>query len=271
MFRMSFITLAAAIIILATGCRPDTTRRDHAHLLVDPVDMAQVEAGFLLPGAGEADYVEQAAASRAAYRQALASLAAYYRSVGNYTKLQWAQTELRTFDQMVQYTYLSPAETAPTNLQARDVIDDADALYEQGRRLYREAGGGLLIVDEGKLRESLHYFNRVIAEYPTSTQIDDAAYWSGRVYEYLKNYELAVIYYQRAYQWNDSTPYPARFRAATVMDQRLKMRAEALALYHLVVERESRYADNVEIAKQRIAELSRPRVELEYEAGGVIQ
>ena len=268
MARMSLI--AVLMSMLLAGCQ-DRTRRDHAHLLVDPVSMEAVEAGFLLPGAGEADYVEQAAATRAAYREALASLAAYYRSVGNYTKGQWALNELRTFDQMVQYTYLAPAEVAPTNLQARDIIDAAEELYQQGRRLFREGGGGLIIVDEPKLRESLRYFNRIIAEYPTSDKIDDAAFWSGRVYEYLRNYELAAIYYQRAYQWNDSTPYPARFRAASVMDHRLKMRSEALALYHLAVERESRYSDNLEIAKQRIAELSRPRAELESEAGGVIQ
>ena len=269
MIRMSLIALTASILF-AAGCQ-DTTRRDHAHLLVDPVDIAEVEAGFLLPGAGEADYVERAAATRAAYREALASLTAYYRSVGNHTKLQWSQTELRTFDQMVQYTYLAPAEVAPTNLQARDAIDAADELYQYGRRLYREAGGGLIIVDEAKLRESLYYFNRVIAEYPTSDKIDDAAFWAARVYEYLKNYELAAVCYQRAYQWDENTPYPARFRAATVMDHRLKMRAEALAIYMLAVEYESRYIDNTEIAKQRIAELSRPRAELESEASGVIQ
>ncbi len=95
MVRMSLIAVAASILF-AAGCQ-DTTRRDHAHLLVDPVSMEAVEAGFLLPGAGEADYVERAAATRAAYREALASLAAYYRSVGNYTKGQWAQTELRTW------------------------------------------------------------------------------------------------------------------------------------------------------------------------------
>lgn len=269
MVRMSLIA-AVLSILLAAGCQ-DTTRRSHAHLLVDPADMAEVEAGFLMPGAGEADYVERAAATRAAYREALASLAAYYRSVGNYTKGQWALTELRTFDQMVQYTYLAPAEVAPANLQARDIIDGAEELYQEGRRLFREAGGALIVVDEPKLRESLRYFNRLIAEYPTSDKIDDAAFWSGRVYEYLKNYELAAIYYQRAYQWSDSTPYPARFRAATIMDHRLKMRSEALALYQLAVEYESRYAENTEIARQRIAELSRPRAELETEAGGVIQ
>jgi tetratricopeptide (TPR) repeat protein len=244
-------------ILFAAGCR--NPRVDDAHLLITPAEQQAVDAGFLLPGAGEADYVEQAAATRAAYREALASLAAYYRSVGNYTKGQWAQIELRTFDQMVQYTYLAPAEVAPANLQARDIIDAADEIYNQGMKLFREGGGGLIIMDEAKLRESLQYFNRLIAQYPTSDKIDDAAYRSGRIYEYLKNYELAAVYYQRAYQWNDITPYPARYRAAFVMDHRLKMRTEALTLYRLAVEREARYTDNVENAKLRIAALSQPQ------------
>lgn len=263
MFRMRLMVVAVSLV-LAAGC--ENPRKSDAHLLIVPADMDSVQAGFLMPGAGEADYVEQVAATRAAYREALGSLLAYYRSVGNHTKGRWAATEIRTLDQMVQYTYLAPAEVAPATLQARDIIDAANELYNQGMALWRQAGGGLLIIDEPKMREALHYFNRVIAEHPTSDKIDDAAYYAARCYEYLKNYELAAVYYQRTYQWNDNTPYPARFRAALVMDNRLKMRSEALSLYQLSIERESRYSDNVEAARLRIVELSRPRAELEKAA-----
>jgi tetratricopeptide (TPR) repeat protein len=265
------MTLIAVLVsmVLAAGC--DNPRKTDAHLLIAPADMNSVQAGFLMPGAGEADYVEQVAATRAAYREALGSLLAYYRSVGNYTKGRWAATETRTLDQMVQYTYLAPAEVAPAEMQARDAVSTADELYDQGVSLWRKAGGGLLIIDEPKMRESLKYFNRVITEHPTSDKIDDAAYYSARIYEYLKNYELAAVYFQRTYQWNDSTPYPARFRAASVLDNRLKMRTEAVALYQLSIERESRYSDNVEIAKLRIEELSKPRMELEKAADSAAQ
>jgi tetratricopeptide (TPR) repeat protein len=268
MVRMSLIAVVFSLVV-AAGCQD--TRRTDAHLLVEPAPMEAIEAGVLMPGAGEADYVEQVAATRMAYREALESLAAYYRSVGNYTKGQWAQNELRTFNQMVRYMYLSPAEVAPANLQARDVIDAADELYEQGRDLYRRGGGGMPIVNEPLLREALQYFNQIIALYPTSNKIDDAAYHAGRIYEHLKNYELAAVYYQRTYQWNDLTPYPARYRAAVLLDQRLKMRSEALTLYQLAVERESRYASNTEFARQRIAELSASRTDLEGAAGEVIR
>ena len=268
MIRMSVIAVVVSLVF-AAGCQ--NPKVDDAHLLVTSEELKAAEAGFLLPGAGEADYVEKAAATRVAYREALNSLATYYRSVGNATKLQWAQTELKTFDQMVQYRYLAPAEVAPANLQSRDIIDAADELYNKGRSLWDKSGAWLVVMDAAKLREGLMYFNQLIAQYPTSDKIDDAAYYSGRIYEHLKNYELAAIYYQRAFQWNPFTPYPARYRAAVVMDQRLKMRNEALTLYRLAVDHEGRFTDNVEQAKVRIYELTRSRVELETAAETAIE
>jgi len=268
MIRMSLIAVMA-LLLLAAGCQ--NPKVDDAQLLITPTELQAAETGFLLPGAGEADYVEKAAATRAAYREALASLAAYYRSIGNATKYNWARTELRTFDQMVQYRYLAPAEVAPASLQARDIIDAADELYNKGMKLWDKSGMWLILVSEPKLREGLMYFNQLIAQYPTSDKIDDAAYRSGRIYEHLKNYELAAVYYQRAFQWNPLTPYPARYRAAYIMDQRLKMRNEALTLYRLVVEKETRYPKNVENARLRIYALSKPSAELENAAGTLIE
>ena len=209
----------------------------------------------------EADYVEHLAATREAYREALVGLADYYASVGNATKLQWANTELKTFDQMVHYRYLQPAEWVPENLTAMNSIEDADLLYDKAISLYRQAGGFLIITNEAKLRQSLGLFNQLIQQYPTSDKIDDAAYRAGLIYEHLKDYQLAAIYFQRAFQWNEATPYPARFRAAKIMDQKLRMRKEALALYKLAVEKESRYAENTEYAKMRIKALSTPSPE----------
>ena len=51
------------------------------------------------------------------------------------------------------------------------------------------------------------------------------------IYEHFKDYTIAVLYYQRAYQWEPQTSYPARFKAAFILDERLHRRAEALQLY----------------------------------------
>jgi tetratricopeptide (TPR) repeat protein len=245
------------------GCS-DPRVRD-AHLLEpETIGMATtVEQGvFLVPDATEVDYVETMAASRDAYRRALIALVEYYGSVGNAAKLNWAQTELKTFDQMVRYQYLQPAEWTPKNLTASDSIEEADILYRQAKSLYNESGGMIIVANKAKLQQALGLFNQLIQQYPTSDKIDDAAYRAGRIYDYLKNYELAAIYYQRAFQWNEATSYPARYRAAWVMDQKLRMRAEALAMYKLAVEKESRYTDNTEFALERIEALSKPSPEM---------
>lgn len=255
--------LMAAVIaagLLLTGC--DNPRRSDAHLLTTEADMQMAASGdFLVPDAMEVDYVENAAAARQAYRGALISLADYYASVGNANKLQWANTELKTFDQMVHYRYLQPAEWVPDNLVAMNSIEDADILYSEAIKLYRKAGGFLIVHNKARLRQSLGVFNQVIAQYPSSDKIDDSAYRAGLIYEHLKNYELAAVYYQRAFQWNETTPFPVRFRAAKVMDQKLRMRKEALALYRLAVEKEARYVENTEYANLRIQALSTPAAE----------
>ena len=264
---MTRISLIAALVLpglFLVGC--DNTKSRDAHLL-DPqeVTVTPQDGIYLAPGANEVDYVENLAATRDAYRQALIGLLDHYRSIGNATKLQWAQTELKTFDQMVRYQYLQPAEWVPENLAAIDSIEEADALYDEAKELYNESGGMVIVANKAKLQQALGLFNQLIQQYPSSDKIDDSAYRAGRIYEYLKNYELAAVYYQRAFQWNEATTYPARFRAAKVMDQKLRMHKEALALYKLVIVKESRYSDNVEFAKERIAMLTRPAPEIEPE------
>ncbi|MHC5158091.1 MAG: tetratricopeptide repeat protein [Planctomycetota bacterium] len=266
---MTRISLIAALIlpgVFLIGC--DNPRTRDAHLL-EPQDIPAVSQDdvFLAPDASEVDYVENLAGTRDAYRQALMTLVDYYGSVGNATKLQWAQTELKTFDQMVHYQYLQPAEWVPENLMATDSIEAADVLYDEAKSLESQARLGV-VINEAKLRQALGLYNQLIQQYPSSDKIDDAAYKAGRIYDHLKNYELAAIYYQRTFQWNEATSYPARFRAASVMDHKLRMRAASLALYKLSVEKESRYSDNAEIARERIAALSAPSPEPEEEAPG---
>lgn len=261
MTRTLWIAALIAAGMFFTGCQ--NPRVTDAHLLTTEAAMQKAQGeGFLVPDATETDFVENAAAACQGYRDALTSLANYYASVGNATKLRWANTELKTFDQMVHYRYLQPAEWAPQNLSASDSIADADILYRQARKLDGDARL-IVVVNEGKLRQALGLYNDLIGQYPTSDKIDDAAYHAAQIYEYLKNYELAALYYQRTFQWNEATPYPTRFNAARVMDQKLRMRAEALALYRLAVEKEARYAENTEYANLRIQVLSTPRVDEE--------
>ena len=98
----------------------------------------------------------------------------------------------------------------------------------------------------------------IVEEYPTSDKIDDAAFYCGEIHkEYLPGQEtLAVRWYERAWNWNPDTPFPARFQAAVVFDYRLHDRDRALELYHGVVEHETDHKSNVRFASRRIHELT---------------
>jgi tetratricopeptide (TPR) repeat protein len=262
---------AAAVIMMGVlgGCY--NPKVDDAHLLMTPQEQQTVKKGVLNPDAGEVDVVEQVAATRNAYQTALEELIAYYKSTGNETKRRWANNELTTLKQMAQYRYLMPGEWVTQEMKATENVPGAEDLYKKALGLYIDAGGYFIITNEAKMRQSLQLFNQLMGEYPNSTRIDESAYRAGQIYEHFKDYELAAVMYQRCFQWNDKTNFPARYRAALVLDQKLKMRKEALAMYKLAVQKESRYEDNTKFAEMRITELSRPDAQLEKEAESVLR
>lgn len=270
MARNILIVVSAVVVIgVFGGCA--NPKVDDAHLLLTEQEQQTTTKGVLAPDAGEVDVVEQMAATRSAYQTALEELIAYYNSVGNEAKRRWATNELKTLKQMAQYRYLMPGEWVTQNMSATVKVEGAEELYKKALGLYIDAGGYFIITSEAKLRQSLQLFNQLIGEYPNSTRIDEAAYRAGQIYEHFKDYELAAVMYQRCFQWNDKTSFPARYRAAYVLDQKLKMRKEALAIYKLSVQKESRYEDNTKYAQSRIYELSIPDTQLEKEAEGVLK
>jgi tetratricopeptide (TPR) repeat protein len=115
-----------------------------------------------------------------------------------------------------------------------------------------------LYVSKKKLQRALNKCNELIKEYPTSDKIDDAAYLAGEIHEFFKDYSIAVLYYKRAFQWDSQTPYPARYRAANLLDYQLFERDKALELYRESLQKEKGYlnSDTVTSIEQRIAELT---------------
>jgi tetratricopeptide (TPR) repeat protein len=239
--------------IVVSGCS-EGDLKDDPRFRASPDDAALVSAGFMMPDAAEVDLVERMGLERSEYRASLRDLIDYYRRNGAAGKLAWAQRE---YGMHVQYRYLMPGEAMGSSLMATDSLEEADVVFDEAEKLYSEAGGLLIIIDEGKLRMSLSKYNEVIEKYPTSDKIDNSAYRAGRIYEHFKDYEIAAVLYQRVYQWNEFTQYPARFKAAYVMDRRLHMRKEALAAYQLSLEKESRYEKNADYAKMRIRKMSK--------------
>ncbi len=209
---------------------------------------------------GEMDLVEQAVTYRQAYRKGLEVLAEYYEKTGNNMKLRWARKELVELNTIAQYKYIIEAEVAGPNLKASTAITAADLHYREAVQVEKEAGRFIFRKDADLLHLALDKYDQVIAKYPSSDKIDDAAYRAGKIYEHFKDYTIALLYFQRTYQWDNETVYPARFRAAYILDKRLHRRAEALQLYQEAlqsVKKEGEHREWVEYAERRVKQLTK--------------
>jgi len=257
---MARIVLTAVLIVLLNvlvGCSgPDKGRGQLIPASVKKSGyIGEVKAGQK----EEIDTVEQIAINRQAYRHGLKSLIGYYNKVGNNMKLHWAEKELAALNAMPQYKYIIEAEVAGPKLKATASIPEADELYGDAVRLEKQGKRLIVIKNNDLLRLALDKYNELIKKHPSSDKIDDAAYRAGKIYEYFKDYSIALIYYKRTYQWNDETPYPARFKEAYILDQQLHRRAEALELYQQAVKAIKKEGEHKEWkiwTEERIKELT---------------
>jgi tetratricopeptide (TPR) repeat protein len=205
----------------------------------------------------EVEMVEQLGQYRTSYRRQLETLKDFYEKQGNLLKAQWAQQELYHLDHGPTRPYLVVAEVAGPGLKAEASIKDADELYRSGMRDFAEARSSM-IVDKARMYAAIEKFNQLITNYPTSDKIGNAAFQIGEINNYyLKDYNTALLYYQRCWQWDPQTSLPARFRAAVVYDLQLHDRGKAMELYQQVMNLETGDRANVEYSRNRIEALSR--------------
>ncbi|MHC4457480.1 MAG: tetratricopeptide repeat protein [Planctomycetota bacterium] len=256
---MTRIILTASLIVLLSvliGCSGADSGR--AQLLPEQAKVA-VEAAKVAE-AGETDIVEEVSVNRQGYRESLKLLIEYYNKTGNNMKLQWATRELDALNRMPQYNYIIEAGIAGPNLRARTSIPEADVLYDEAVGLEKEARKFIVITNDNLLRLALDKYNQLIRKHPSSDKIDDAAYKAAEIYKHFNDYTIAVLYYQRTYQWDPETIYPARYRAAYILDQKLHRRAEAVQLYRQfvkVAKKKNKFKRQIEFAEERIEELTR--------------
>jgi len=256
---MARTVFTAALIVLLTaliGCRTSDTGR--GQLVPTGTQPPPGPASVItVADAGEVDIVEQVTITRQAYRQSLESLVRYYTSVGDNRKLGWVNKELSALDTMPKYKYIPEAEVARPDMEASVPIPEADQVYMEGVQLEKKAGPLPFAKNENLLRLALDKYNQVIRNHPSSDKSDDAAFKAGGIYQYFKDYTIALLYYQRAYQWDPDTIYPARFRAAFILDRYLHRRAEALELYQEAMRKEIQFDEWREFADKRIRELTK--------------
>ncbi|MCD4830310.1 MAG: hypothetical protein K8R02_00710 [Anaerohalosphaeraceae bacterium] len=207
----------------------------------------------------EVAMAEDLAQKRLIYHRQLEELQAYYTQTGNMMKLEWVTKEFNALLSAPRYSYIIQAEVAGSELLAVDSINKADRIYDRAVLLYNSATKFPLFANKKKMRLALVEFNDLIKNYPTCDKIDDAAYLAGRIHEYFKDYAIAVLYYKRSFQWNSENPYPARYRAARILDHKLAERSEALRLYRGALEKEAKQTANYkEIIQERIDVLTAP-------------
>ena len=254
MARTILTILIVVLLNVLVGCQG--VEGSKSQLVPRPETSDWAAAVVNIAEAGEVDIVEQVSVNRQAYRQGLELLVKYYTRVGNNMKLEWARKELAALDTMPKYKYIIEASVAPANLKASTLIPEADALYREAFQLQKRAGPLTFIKNENLLRLALDKYNQLIRKHPYSDKIDDAAYRGGGIYEYFKDYTIALLYYQRAYQWDPDTIHPARFKAAYILDRRLHRRAEALELYQQFIKGMTGSEQQREFAQRRIEELT---------------
>ncbi len=219
--------------------------------------IAQAGSSGLTYGFNEVDLVEDMVAKRKEYYNALKDLGDYYKSANADRRLSMLNKELKVLGSVSQYNYLESSTISRTDYVAADSIEEADEIYYEAQRL--DSKGRLLGVAFKKtmLRAALAKYNELIKKYPTSDKADDAAYKAAEIYKYFGDYYPAAIYYQRAFEWNEYTTYPARFKAAWILDTKLDKKSEALELYKQSILLEKRFSDNIDVAKARVKTLSK--------------
>ena len=257
--RICTLILIVSLYTFTTGCQQPNAGRSRLEPPRKYQSIGTAQSPNLTP-AGEVDIVEDVGANREAYKQSLEMLVRYYEKTGNNTKLNWAQKELNALNVMPWYNYI-PAVVTPDQARQTISIRDADMLYEDALSFEQQATPiGELVVNKNAYRQALARFEQLIKQYPTSDKIDEAAFEAGKISEYFKDYTIALDYYKRAYKWNPDTTYPARYRAARILDKYMHRYSEALALYKEAIEKESIYGQNLEWklnAEERISALEK--------------
>jgi tetratricopeptide (TPR) repeat protein len=253
---MARTILTVSLIVLLNvlvGCSGIDSGR--AQLM--PTHMNKSAVLIKVASAAETDIVEQLEINRQAYQEGLKMLIDYYSKTGNNMKLAWASKELSAFEEMPRYSYLIEASIAGPDLKAKSRITEADELYYDALMLEEKAKKLVVIKDNELLRVVLNKYNQLIKKYPTSDKIDDAAYRAAGIYEYFKDYTIAVLYYQRAYQWDIETVYPAKYKAAYLSDKKLHRRDEALELYKQLLDEGNLDESREEFVRERVLILTK--------------
>jgi tetratricopeptide (TPR) repeat protein len=176
----------------------------------------------------EVALAEEVVSAREKYLKNLEALNDFYTRTRNDFKALMTKEELDGLRKVVRHDYIIIAESLGADLKPLKSIAEAEAVFAEARALDTRAGGP---VDENR-RKALGLYNGLLARWPESNRIAEAAFYAGQIYENVaKDYFSAVVYYQRTYQWDPQTSHPARILAARLAYTKIKDLRRAKGYY----------------------------------------
>ncbi len=182
----------------------------------------------------EVQVVEKVAEARLAYQQALEGLVDYYRRIGDVSKKRWAEEELEGFRRLHKPFYLIYTVFISKEKWTNEYVAEAERLYKDGKE---QKDFPDLFGKKRHLNIAIDRFTTLLRKYPTSARVPDSLYLLGEIYEgfYFKDLVRAVKYFEKCYEVDPATKYPARIKAARIYHQRLNDLESAIRVYKEVI------------------------------------
>jgi len=216
----------------------------------EPVNPLAFEADDTMR-ASEVQQVEQMVSYRNNYIQSLEKLGKFYDMQGNQLKAVWVKNELDALAMIEMRPYIVMAEVAGPDLRASESNALADALYSKAIELISSSRG--VFKNTKALLDARGILEELIASYPDSDKIDDAAWEIAEIYRRdLGDNYVAMLYYQRVWQWDAQNPYAARFMVAKIYDDFFHNYTKACEYYEKAIQLEPSYTANITYAQSRI-------------------
>ena len=202
--------------------------------------------------------VEYVVSARQTYLKAMDTLLSLYQSTQDRPNVKRVQDVLDRFNPMRTYLYYLTAEIPPADLRADQAVLVATDMFDSALAAFNHGKKAWVVGDAARAKhiEAFRGFRQVVRKHPTSNKIARSAFFLAEVYRIYGEYERAAVWYDRAWQWDARVPDPARYRAATLYDFKLKDADKALEYYNLAVLHD-RNRDNVDYARERIRDLTR--------------
>lgn len=194
--------------------------------------------------------------ARKAYQDSLHKLHELYSRTGDREKLRWVEEELKGFHLASKPAYRLD-DVPPTTLSARENIKEANELFRNALQ-FKDRGFGTEYILNQRRAEIL--LLDLLAKYPSSDKIAEAAYELGDLYEgrAYRQYLRAAMYFERSSQWRKGGRSDARMRAAKIYDKQLNDRSKAIEMYREVIAHDTD-TERIKEAERRLADLTGPK------------